>query len=197
MVTEQSAYDDTLQGGLWQADFLGSMFTGGLAADYNYQALPQHLFDGIASNLFTADSNGQWTGNTSQYWASSLLGNTWLQPVDAGQQLYPVTVPAALNSNGQQQLTAYAVHRPGGQWALMVINKSKTATYKKPVSIQGSNFTGTVDTYTWGAEQYAWSVSNGVGTASPNTGPAHISAPAASSYVFPPFSITVLRGTVG
>lgn len=197
MVTEQSAYDDTLQGGLWQADFLGSMFTGGLAGDFNYQALPQHLYDGIASNMFTADSHGQWTGNTSQYWASSLLGNTWLQPVDAAQQLYPVTVPAALNSNGQQQLTAYAVHRPDGQWALMVINKSKTATYKKPVSIQGSSFTGTVDSYSWGADQYAWHESGDTGSASPNTGPAHTTAAAASSYSFPPFSITVLRGNAG
>ncbi|GAA2025692.1 hypothetical protein GCM10009839_24880 [Catenulispora yoronensis] len=197
MVTEQSAYDDTLQGGLWQADFLGSMFTGGLAADFNYQALPQHLFDGIASNLFTADSHGQYNGTTSQYWASSLLGNTWLQPVNAAQQLYPVSVPATVNSNGQQLLTAYAVHRPDGQWALMVINKSKTATYKKPVSIQGSNFTGTVDSYTWGASQYAWHVSSGVGSASPNTGPAHTTGAAATSYTFPPFSITVLRGKVG
>ncbi|MEY9891399.1 hypothetical protein ABIA35_005382 [Catenulispora sp. MAP12-49] len=200
MVTEQSSYGDDVQDGLWQADFLGSMFTGGLAADYNYQALPQHLYSGMASNLFTADSNGQWTGNTSTYFASSILGNTWLQPVDAAQQLYPVTVPSTQASTGQQLLTAYAVHRPDGTWALMVINKSKTATYKFPVSISGGNgFSGAVDSYSWGPKQYAWSQSGNNGSASPDNGPAHTtisSAGKATSYTFLPFSITVLRGTV-
>lgn len=200
MVTEQSSYGDDVQSGLWQADFLGSMFTGGLAADYNYQALPQHLFSGIASNLFTADSNGQWTGNTSTYYASSILGNTWLQPVDAAQPLYPVTVPATLASTGQQLVTAYAVHRPDGTWALMVINKSKTAGYKFPVSISGGNgFNGSVKSSSWGPTQYVWSQSGNNGSASPDNGPALTTISAAgnsTAYTFLPYSITVLQGSV-
>ncbi|MFC9329216.1 hypothetical protein [Kitasatospora sp. NPDC057015] len=200
VVTEQSSYGDGVQDGLWQADFLGSMFTGGLAGDYNYQALPQHLYGGIASNLFTADSNGQWTGNTSNYFASSILGNTWLQPVDAAQQLYTATVPSTLASTGQQLVTAYAVHRPDGTWALMVINKSKTATYKFPVSISGGNgFSGQVRSYSWGPTQYGWSQSGNNGSASPDNGPALTtvaSAGNATSYTFLPYSITVLQGSV-
>ena len=200
MVTEQSSYGDDVQSGLWQADFLGSMFTGGLAGDFNYQALPQHLFDGIASNLFTADANGQWTGNTSTYYASSMLGNTWLQPINAAQALYPVTVPSTRAPTGQQLVTAYAVHRPDGTWALMVINKSKSATYKFPVSISGGNgFSGSVKSNSWGPTQYVWTQSGNNGKASPDNGPALTTISGAGNstdYTFLPYSITVLQGSV-
>ena len=200
-VTEQSSYGDDVESGLWQADFLGTMFTGGLSGDFNYQALPQHLFDGIASNLFTADSKGQWTGNTSTYWASSMLGNTWLQPVDQNQQIYQVTAPAVKDSSGNQMLDAFAVHRPDGSWALLVINKSRTATYTKNITINGSaGFTGSVSSYSWGPKQYVWSESGNNGSASPDNGPALTtvsSANAATSYTFLPFTITVIRGTAG
>ena len=196
--TEQSTYGEEALFGLWQADFLAAMFTGGLAADFNYQALPTHLFTGgIAASPFFADAHGQWAGNTATYYASSLLGNQWFQPVHQAQQLRPVAVPSFTDGKGGGQLvSAYAVHRPDGQWAFLVLNKSKDKAFHAPVRIGDRGFTGAVDAYTWGDRQYLWH-DNGInGYASPAGGPVHttVAANGGTSYTFPPMSMTVIRG---
>jgi hypothetical protein len=196
--TEQSTYGERALFGLWQADFDAAMFTGGLAADFNYQALPTHLFTGgIAANLFLADSHGQWSANTATYYSSTLVGNKWLQPVNAMQTLHPVAVPAFRDAKGNQLLSAYAVKRPDHTWALLVINKSQDHTFTAPVRIGGSGFTGHVDSSSWGQQQYVWHDNGMQGYASPDSGPVHASIVARSTtaYTFAPFSITVLRGT--
>ncbi|HEV2370698.1 MAG TPA: discoidin domain-containing protein [Streptosporangiaceae bacterium] len=198
-VTEQSAYSDSVVPGLWEADYIAGMFTDGLDGNFNYQALPQHLFSGTASNMFTADYYGQWTGNTSQYFAFDMLGNRWFAPVNATQRIYRVQVPAIRAPHGQQLLTAYAIHQPDGDWSLMVINKSQTATYREPVSIDGHGFTGQVSSYSWGQAQYRWHQHGDKGYASPDNGPAltTISAGPSTAYTFLPLTITVVRGKAG
>ncbi len=203
MVTEQSTFGERPVFGLWQADYIGAMFSNGLSADFNYQAFPTHLFEGgfeggIAANLGMADKDGQWTANTATYYASVMLGKKWFEPVNAEQSIHQVAVPAILDAKGNQLVTAYSIKRPDGTWALMVINKSETGSYQLPVQFGAGTdgFRGTVSYDTWGQDQYVWLTDRDQGHATTNTGVKHstVAATAGTAYNFPAFSITVISG---
>jgi len=101
-------------------------------------------------------------------------------------------------------VTSYAVHRPDGNWSLMLVNRDSTnshtvrvvfadATSKRPAS-----FAGPVTVVSWGSEQYVW-INDG-----PNSHPDPDHAPVATllagppaTFTLPKASITVLRGRAG
>ncbi len=109
------------------------------------------------------------------------------------------------DDKGHVLVTAYAVLRPDGQWALLLINKDHE--HPHPVHIVFSDaeektkdtFAGPVTMFTFGKTQYTWHPNRKQGYADPD-GPAAVSTLQAGSdtvYTLPAASVTVLRGKTG
>ena len=197
----------TIFGGLWLADNIGSFFEGGGAAFYHSPIQPQGVQNtclGWSSwSNFVSDENYQIKGYTATYWAAHMLNLEWLEHRAGFHQMVPSATDIT-DSAGNVLVTSYAVHRPDGNWSLMLVNRDSTnphtvrvvfadATNKRPAS-----FAGPVTVVSWGSEQYVW-INDG-----PNSHPDPDHAPVATllagppaTFTLPKASITVLRGRAG
>ncbi len=112
--------------------------------------------------------------------------------------------PAAsdvVDRRGNALVSAYALHRPDGQWALLLVNKDKGKPHDVTVRFADASahaFAGSVTQTSFGRDQYRWRPRGARGFPSPDGPPVSTAVPggAAASYVLPRGSITVLRGTV-
>jgi len=138
---------------------------------------------------------------TSQYFASQLINLEWVQPGNAKHQLFPAVSDVA-DPVGHVLVTAYALERPDGQWALMIVNKDQGNPHEIKLIFQDTTngvesfFSGPVDIITFGAEQYRWNPAPDGGSANPD-GPAvksQVAATETTAYMLPKASVSVLRG---
>jgi F5/8 type C domain-containing protein len=195
-------------GSLWLADFVGSFLASGGNALYYFHYLPEPLSHGCGSSMgtfsmFTVDKDYQIKQPLSQYFASQLINLEWVQSGNGKHQLFPATVDI-VDPAGHTLVTAYAVQRPDGQWALMIVNKDqenphpvKLAFHNASTNID-SYFTGPVDMITFGSEQYHWNPEPNGGWGDPD-GPAARSqqnANGETTFTLPRASVTVLRGKI-
>lgn len=195
-------------GALWLADYVGAFLTAGGGASYYFQYLPLSLAKGCHDEwgtfgMFTVDANYRVKRYTSQFFASQLITREWAQPVDATHDVYPAASDVK-DAKGNVLVTAYALHRPDGQWALLLVNKDRNNPQQVRISFHDSGaqsdrfFAGPVTRVTFGSEQYQWHP-NGKDGYPDLDGPAvtsTISASADALYALPKASITVLRGRV-
>jgi hypothetical protein len=138
---------------------------------------------------------------TAQFFAAQLITQKWVQPIDAEHQQYLASSDVK-DSKGHTLVTAYALHRPDGQWSLMLINKDHDQAHRVRIvfhgagSKVGTSFAGPVTMFTFGKEQYQWHAARRQGHADPD-GPAVTSKLMGSGstlYNLPAASLTVLRG---
>jgi hypothetical protein len=101
-------------------------------------------------------------------------------------------------------VTSYAVQRPDGQWALLIINKDQENSHTVSISFDDAAkattgfFSGPVTITTFGKGQYQWHPNLNGGTADPD-GPAAkstIKGELGTRFSLPEASVTVIRGTV-
>jgi hypothetical protein len=196
-------------GALWLADFAGAFLTSGGDGLYYFHYLPLGVSRGCNDSMgtfgmFNADPlNHEIKQPISQYFASQLINLEWVQPGNGKHILFPansdITDPA-----GHVLVTAYAVQRPDGQWALMLINKDQENAHPVRVVFAGDrsnslhSFSGPVDVITFGSEQYHWNASSTGGSADPD-GPAlktQVNASNNTTFTLPKASVTVLRGKI-
>jgi hypothetical protein len=103
---------------------------------------------------------------------------------------------------GNALVTSYAVHRPDGQWALLLINKDKDNAHSVRVAFEDSgktgHFSGKMRMVTYGSEQYVWHGADASAHPHPNLPPLESSMDASAQTVFtlPKASVTVLRGEI-
>jgi hypothetical protein len=101
-------------------------------------------------------------------------------------------------------VTAYAVTRPDGEWALLLVNKDATNAHSVHINFRDEaakslqHFTGTVAVTTFGAEQYAWHPLGSKSHADPDGPPAvsTLDADLAAEFNLPRASVTVFRGRI-
>ena len=105
--------------------------------------------------------------------------------------------------SGKTVITAYALHRPDGQWALMLINKDHDRSHRVRVEFdessgRRSSFAGAVTTVTFGSEQYLWHENGRDSVPDPDGPPVSKAVEGGSNatFVIPKASVTVLRGNV-
>ena len=197
-------------GALWLADSFAGFLTAGGQSTHYYHALSYSPPHPICPNswgtyhLFMVDDQYQIVQPTSQFFAAQLLTQEWSQPKDAEHQLYRAASDVR-DADGNVLVTAYALHRPDGQWALMLINKDHDHSHPVRVVFHDSednrdaSFGGQVTMITFGREQYQWHPDRKKGHADPD-GPPKTSALQAgqdTNYDLPAASVTVLRGTLG
>ncbi len=205
----------TIFAALWLADNVGSFFEGGGAAFYHSPIQPQGIQRsclGWASwSNFVADEGGsddgpegiEIKGYTSPYFAAHMINLEWVQHRSGVHHMFPSSVGIA-DSEGSALVTSYAVHRPDGNWSLMLVNRDENSPHTVRVefedskSKQNASFTGPVTFVTFGSEQYVWINDGPNSHADPDHAPVATTVAGSPQTVFtlPKASVTVLRGKV-
>jgi hypothetical protein len=201
------AYMD-LWSGLWLADYIGAFLTGGGAAVYYFHYMPHELAPGHNGSpgtfgFFSADKDLNLKQPLSQYFASQLINLEWLQP-GSGQHRLFTAGGDVVDGAGHSLVTAYAVLRPDGNWALLLVNKDQENEHKvavrfdDPVRHRSGRFAGPVAMTVFGKAEYQWHPSPAGGVAKPDGPPVNTMVAAGADRLFdlPAASITVLRGKV-
>ena len=195
-------------GSLWLADFVGSFLAAGGNGLYYFHYLPERLDRGCGNSvgtfgMFNVDKSDQIKQPVSQYFASRLINLEWVQPGNGKHQVFPASSDV-VDTIGHALVTAYAVRRPDGQWALMIINKDQENSlsirlaFHDASSNSDSLFAGPVDMITFGSAQYHWNPEPKGGAANPDGPPAksQITAGPTTTFTLPKASVTVLRGQI-
>jgi hypothetical protein len=195
----------TIFAALWLADNIGSFFEGGGAAFYHSPIQPQPVQDsclGPASwSNFVADRDYNISGYTSPYWSARMINIEWVQHRSGVHQMYPSST-GIQDSEGNVLVTSYAVHRPDGNWSLMLVNRDETNPHSVRVEFDNSkskrSFTGPVTMVTFGSEQYVWKADGPKSYADPDGPPIAtlMSGGAQATFMLPKASVTVLRGRI-
>jgi F5/8 type C domain-containing protein len=195
----------TIFAALWLADNVGSFFEGGGAAFYHSPIQPQDIHDtclGWASwSNFVADEDYNIRGYTSPYFAAHMINKEWVQHRSGVHQMFASSADVK-DGDGNALVTSYAVHRPDGNWSLMLVNRDENNPHTVRVIFDESraklheSFDGPVTFVTFGSEQYVWINDGPNSHANPDGPPVArtIVADSETSFVLPKASVNVLRG---
>jgi hypothetical protein len=190
---------------LWLADNVGSFFEEGGALYIHSPIEPQVVHRGCQGwaiwGQILSDREGNITGYTAFYHASRLINYEWVTHRSGMHHLYSVDIGVE-DTAGNALVTSYAVRRPDGHWALLLINKDKENAHRVRVAFesggQTGHFSGATRMVTFGSEQYVWHGADSSAHADPNLPPVakSINASAETVFTLPKASVTVLRGEV-
>jgi hypothetical protein len=195
----------TIFAALWLSDNIGSFFEGGGTAYYHSPIQPQGVqssCQGWASwSNFVADRDYNITGYTSLSYAAHILNFEWVQHRSGVHTMFPSTV-ALKDADGNQLVTTYAVHRPDGNWSILLVNRDENHPHTIDVRFEDKKtgrktaFAAPVTLTTFGSEQYVWINDGAKSHADPDNPPRATILRTAGAYTLPKASITVLRGRV-
>ena len=202
-----SNYMTDIFSALWLADSVGSFFLYGGSAYYHSPIQAEPLRPGCHGGWATygnyvADANLQIHQFTAQYHTGRVINNEWVTHGSGMHHLFRVngTVPDAA---GHALVTAYAVRRPDGDWALLLVNKDRDNPRSIQIAFEGtdgrtSSFDGEVHMVTFGSGQYVWHSAGAKSHADPDNPPvaSKIMAGQGAKVELPKCSVTVLRGKV-
>jgi hypothetical protein len=187
---------------LWLADNVGSFFASGGAGFTHSPIQPEPLRRGCHGystyGNFVADADFRVRGYTSQYFASRLINLEWLQKGPGEHRLFPTSADVQ-DAAGHALVTAYAVQRPDGQWALLLVNRDASNAHAVRIVFDGAvpgrtaTFAAPARFVTFGAEQYAWR-SDGPDAGPDPDGPAIEVAVRGDTVTLPRASVSVVRG---
>ena len=200
-----------IDGALLNADIVGKFLT--LKGDEVYLfGYPPGYFNRdfpctVGNNmLFSLGDDGNLAHRFASYFGARLLTQAWLHPGDGMHEIYPATSDV-LNARGEELVTAYAVKRPDGLWALLLINKDPKQNFDAlPLfKVSGTRtreeFQGSVDVYQYSREQYVLGGPEREPYPLKADDPAHrvenVNENGALKVNLPPYSLTVIRGVIG
>jgi len=210
--------------GIWLADYIGSFLSSGGGGVYFFHYLPLQMEHGCNDSpgtfgMFTIDKDYAIQQRLPQFFVSQLMNLEWVQPGSGEHQVFPARADLD-DGAGHALVTTYAVKRPDGQWALLVVNRDQFNGHKVKIAFENedahaaSAFSGSVDITSFGRSQYEWhpartkflahaetpgenSISaTTMGNANPDGPPSHttINATRDTEYELGPASVTVIRG---
>jgi hypothetical protein len=193
----------TLEGALFSAQTVGTFLSLKGSRTYLYGYEPGYLMNELGCSwgnlmMLQMDSKTPSIHRLSTYYACQLMTQEWMSPNGGQHQILPVRLQMSREAHGLQ---AYAVARPDNQLSLMLVNDSPSVPVSLHLNFEGSegklqSLSGTVEQITYSKEQYEWR------NAGRNGHPLHSKPPekrtlsASSSYQIPPYSLTILRGTL-
>lgn len=194
-----------LPGALFNADVIGTFLALGGATAYLYGLEPTPLYreancDSWGNNtLFLANDERHILARTATYHGAVLVTRHWLGNPNQPHRVYPARVEVE-GPDGAAAPTAYALYRPDGRWALLLVNKDPTRDWNvtpRFVGLEGDGaLRGPARLYQFSAAQYQWRANGEQGrplrsqpaqaTELPAGGELHIR--------LPPESLTVIEG---
>jgi hypothetical protein len=212
--------------GVWLADYIGSFLNSGGKGVYFFHYLPLQMEPGCNGSpgtfgMFTVDANYQIRQPLAQFFVAQLINLQWAQPSGGQHQVFAAKSDVQ-DGAGHELVTAYAVKRPDGKWAVMAVNRDQQNAHRVRIAFDGpaekvSGFSGPVEVSTFGSAQYQWHpaqtrfmthaenaaqptiVATTRGTADPDGPIVHnkLSAEKETMYDLPAASVVVIRGNVG
>ncbi|HWY20442.1 MAG TPA: discoidin domain-containing protein [Candidatus Acidoferrum sp.] len=212
--------------GVWLADYIGSFLNSGGKGVYFFHYLPLQMEPGCNSSpgtfgMFTVDANYQIQQPLAQFFVAQLINLEWAQSDGGDHQVFAAKSDVQ-DGAGHELVTAYAVKRPDGKWAVMAVNRDQQNAHRVRIAFDGkpetrSSFAGPVETSTFGSAQYQWHpgqtrfmahaenggertiVATTRGTADPDGPIVHTKLTAEKGTMFdlPAASVVVIRGSVG
>jgi hypothetical protein len=205
--SEASEASVDIFGALWLADYVGAFLTAGGDAIYYFHYIPFGIHPGCNNSgatfgMFAVDNQHQITQPLAQFFASQLVNLEWLMPGNEVHQMFSAESDIHDNA-GHMLVTAYAVKRPDGQWALLIINKDQEnpqavkLKFHNADNDRDTSFGGRVDTLTFGHAQYNWDPLRRVADPDGPILKANIAADSNTVFALPAASVTVLRGKIG
>lgn len=157
-------YEDIFSG-LWLANYIGSFLNAGGNAVYFFHDLPLQMERGCDNSLgtfgmFTVDANYKILQRLPQFFAARLINTQWVQPGNGVQHVFPATSDVQ-DGAGHSLVMAYALDRPDGQWAVMIVNNDQWNAHKVRIAFDDKgqptqSFSGPVQLSIFGRAQYAW-----------------------------------------
>ncbi|MGB8116498.1 MAG: discoidin domain-containing protein [Candidatus Sulfotelmatobacter sp.] len=157
-------YEDIFAG-IWLADYIGSFLNSGGNGVYFFHYLPLQMEPGCNSSpgtfgMFTVDSNYKIQQPLAQFFVAQLINHEWVQPGSGEHQVFAASSDVN-DGAGHELVTAYAVRRPDGSWAVMAVNRDQQNAHRVRISFEGpgekqSAFAGPVEVSTFGSGQYLW-----------------------------------------
>ena len=152
--------------------------------------------------MFFRDDRGHILKPTATYWGARLLTQEWLQPGNDAHDLFLASSDMR-DENGDELVTAYAVHRPDGLWSLLLINKDPTRSFDANLVFWnggsgGARSFGDVDVYQYSRNQYELGGPANSPYPVKAEEPEHkvIQTKSSPKISLPPYSLTVVRGRV-
>ena len=212
--------------GVWLADYIGSFLNSGGKGVYFFHYLPLQMEPGCNSSpgtfgMFTVNANYQIQQPLAQFFVAQLINLEWVQPGGSEHQVYAAKSDVQ-DGAGHELVTAYAVKRPDGRFALLAVNRDQQNAHRIRIVFTASqeresSFAGPVEVSTFGSAQYQWHpaqtrfmahaensgertiVATSKGWADPDGPIAHtkLSATKDTVYDLPAASVVVIRGNVG
>ena len=190
---------------LLNADIVGRFLTKGgkQAFLFGYtpnQPINQHQACAGYGNMMTwqTDENGQAKWPSPTFQAARLLTSAWSQPGNGLHQVWPAA-STVRDDKGRAPVAAYAVKRPDGQWALMLVNRDAQAAHAASLAFRDARgkerrLAGQVDVWRYDRTRYAWK-DDGENSRPSLTLPALKTRQAGGrDVILPPWSLTVVRG---
>ncbi len=151
--------------GLWLADYIGSFLNSGGKGVYFFHYLPLQMEPGCNGSpgtfsMFTVDRNYQIQQRLPQFFVAQLINLDWVQSDGAEHETFNAHSDVQ-DGAGHELVTAYAVKRPDGNWALMLVNRDQEMAHAMHIAFNGSadrvsHFAGPVEISTFGSGQYHW-----------------------------------------
>jgi membrane-associated phospholipid phosphatase len=196
----------TIFSALWLADNVGAFFEGGGAVFHHSPIQPEPVREscmgGATWSNFLADSDYNISGYTALYFAARLINLDWVSHHSGVHRMFP-SFTGIKDESGNVLVTSYAVHRPDGNWSLLLVNRDEHSAHTVTVQFadprnRPHTFVGPVAIVTFGSEQYVWK-DEGLSSHPDPDGPpsaATLTATPQRTFVLPKASITVLRGRV-
>ncbi len=108
--------------------------------------------------MFTINGNYEIQQPLAQFFVAQLINLEWAK-TDGGEHEVYAAHSDVDDGAGHELVTAYAVKRPDGQWAVMLVNRDQQAAHKVRIEFHGAaggNFSGAVEVATFGSAQYQW-----------------------------------------
>jgi hypothetical protein len=189
-----------LSGAVLDSDVAAEFLALGGARAYLYGYEPSELISEPPRcntwgnlTLLQSDSRHRVKAPVAAYWATRLLTRSWVEPGAAPNTLL------ATSATGAAPVAAYALRRPDGRLAILLLNKDPHRARAVSIALSGQgpprSLTGQVTIEQLARAQYVWHPGGDRGYARPDGPPARVTLDAApgTELDLPPLSITVLR----
>jgi F5/8 type C domain len=122
---------------IWECDAFGTFFAEGGKAFYrpaiNNGASDRWNYGG-GPNGGGAHGTPEYTPYTSAH----IINFEWLQHGGGANEIFPASADL-MDADGRTVITSYAVHRPDGNWSLMLINHDLHAAHQIHLAIDDAN----------------------------------------------------------
>ncbi|MFI5279562.1 MAG: discoidin domain-containing protein [Gemmatimonadales bacterium] len=190
---------------LLNADVLAGFMAKGGSEAYVYGWEPGWLgtWKGCGEDgnnlLFLANDEGGVRFRMPAYYAGRLLTRAWADSSGGAHGMFAARLSPARGVTGAGLVSAWALSRPDGRWAFLLINRDPEHAWDVEARVgEGTSaraLAGPLDVWRYSRAQYEWSGRGEHGRPVRDDPPTHrVLAVAPGSYLLPPYSITVLVG---